>query len=158
MTINEILAEVQELKPSQYDEALMIKWLSRLEAKIIKELVYTHIPDEKIKEKMSTISSNFVKLYSKELPLTEDTEENEPEFEQTEEFSGYGENDYETELLIEEPYAEVYTFYIMSMIDYYNGETARYANSSAMFNNAYMEYAAYYNRTHEPITVPLKVF
>lgn len=167
MTINEVLAEVQELKPSQYDEALMIKWISRIEAKIINDIIKKHVPDEKILEKMKYIDKAFYELYAKE-EETEDTEEETEEDDTlttvdsdddgSEEFTGYDETDYETDLLVDEPYTDVYRFYVMSMIDYYNGETARYANSSTMFNNSYLEYAGYYNSTHEPVYEPLKVF
>ena len=34
MTVNEVLCEVDELKPSKFDDGLMIQWLTRLEKKI----------------------------------------------------------------------------------------------------------------------------
>lgn len=68
------------------------------------------------------------------------------------EFDGYTEDtNLSTSLLVPAPYDEMYLFWLESKIDYLNGETGRYNNSISMFNNAYDEYARYYNRTHMPI-------
>ena len=42
MTINEALALVDEIRPNQYDDNVKIQWLSKLDAKIFKEVVSTH--------------------------------------------------------------------------------------------------------------------
>lgn len=42
MTVNEVLCEVDELKPSKFDDGLMIQWLTRLEKKIYEEIINTH--------------------------------------------------------------------------------------------------------------------
>lgn len=74
-------------------------------------------------------------------------------------FNGYTEDTpLATELLVPAPYDEMYLFWLESKIDYSNGETGRYNNSISMFNNAYAEYANYYNRTHMPIGKKLKYF
>lgn len=41
-TINDILTEIDEVMPHQYDDALMIKWLSNLEYEIINGIIKTH--------------------------------------------------------------------------------------------------------------------
>lgn len=75
------------------------------------------------------------------------------------EFEGYTEDtNMDTELLVKEPYVDVYTNYLLSMIDYSNGEVNRYVNSAAMFNQNFKDFANYWNRTHVPIKRPLKVF
>lgn len=74
------------------------------------------------------------------------------------EFHGYTESDMNAELLVIDPYADLYKYYLFAMIDFNNGETDRYANSMIMFNNAYAEYRAWYNRTHMPLYKPLRVF
>lgn len=63
-------------------------------------------------------------------------------------FKGYTQNDIENELLVPYPYDELYVYYLISQIDYYNAEISRYNNSSMMFNNAYNEFEAAYNRDH----------
>ena len=42
MTINDVLTEVNELKPNTYEDAVMIRWISVLEGKIIEEIIATH--------------------------------------------------------------------------------------------------------------------
>jgi hypothetical protein len=66
-------------------------------------------------------------------------------------FTGYGEDtDQSTELLVAEPYDEMYLRWLEAQIDYANGEYERYNNSVDLFNTAYEEYKKYYNRTHMP--------
>lgn len=45
MTIDEVLTEVDELKPNQYDDAMKVKWLSELDGKVFNELILTHVTD-----------------------------------------------------------------------------------------------------------------
>lgn len=66
-------------------------------------------------------------------------------------FEGY--NDDEAELLVPVPYADdVYGWYLKSRIALENNEVSKYDQYSAMFNQAYEDFTAFYNRTHPPIT------
>lgn len=56
-----------------------------------------------------------------------------------------------TELLIPEPYSDVYVKYLSSQIDFHNAEYARYNNSTTMFNIAYTAFVTQYHRTHLPL-------
>ena len=57
-----------------------------------------------------------------------------------------------TELIVPYPYDEdVYNYYLQSMIDRENGETAKYNQSAALYNSAYTAYLSYYNRTVQPL-------
>ena len=49
-------------------------------------------------------------------------------------------DDMDTELLVKEPFDDVYSFYLESMIDYYNREYANYNNSAMMFEHRFSEY------------------
>lgn len=42
MTINEVLTQVQTLKPHQIPDEIMVRWISVLEGKIIDEIILTH--------------------------------------------------------------------------------------------------------------------
>ena len=62
------------------------------------------------------------------------------------------ETDKEMNLLVGFPYdQDIYNYYLQSMIDRENGEVAKFNQSGALFNNAYMEFTAQYNRTHVPL-------
>ena len=121
MTINDVLAEIDEVKPSQYDASLLIKWISKIEGQIVNEIINTH-------------EGGMM------------------------EFNGYTENDSAETLIVPDAYADLYKYYLYAMIDYANGETDRYANSMIMFNSAYQDFAAYYNRNHMPISRPFKIW
>lgn len=45
-----------------------------------------------------------------------------------------------TELCVPHPYDQLYWLYVMAMMDYVNGDLARYENSAALFNIAYQNY------------------
>ena len=66
--------------------------------------------------------------------------------------------DLDTELLVEEPFDEIYLRWMEAQIDYTNGEYSKYNNSIEMFNTAWQAYANYYNRTHMPKGKQIKFF
>ena len=75
------------------------------------------------------------------------------------EFIGYGEDtDINTVLLVPYPYDDIYIRYLEMQIDYANGETAKYTNSSTLFNEAYVSFIRYYNRTFMPKSSRSKYF
>ena len=54
-----------------------------------------------------------------------------------EDFSGYTYPDDEnTELLAENPYTDIYLFYLTAMIDFFNRDYGEYNNSMLLFNSA----------------------
>ena len=56
------------------------------------------------------------------------------------------------QLLAEPPYDILYPSYLKAMIDELTEETTRYANSAAVYNSQYQDYARWYNRAHMPIS------
>ena len=54
-------------------------------------------------------------------------------------------------LLAEDTYCDMYIYYLMAQMDFFNAEFARYNNSSAAFNQAFMDFARQYHRTHVPL-------
>ena len=68
------------------------------------------------------------------------------------EFEGYTDAaaDGNKELIAPYPYDILYRWYLESQIDLGNMEIAKYNNSKTLFNNAYLTYTDYYNRTHMP--------
>lgn len=78
---------------------------------------------------------------------------------ETVEFTGYDDStDLQTELLIPEPYDEVYLRWLEAQIHYHNGEYDKYNNAIEMFNTAFKGYQNYYNRTHMPKGKKFKYF
>lgn len=65
------------------------------------------------------------------------------------EFDGFdSDND---ELTLKPPHEDVYRFYLESQIDLVNMELAKYNNSKALFNSAWLNASSAYNRTHTPL-------
>ena len=74
-------------------------------------------------------------------------------------FTGYDDTtDIQTELLIPEPFDEVYLRWMEAQIDYANGEYNKYNQSIEMYKAAYDGYAKYYNRNHMPLGSSFKYF
>lgn len=74
-------------------------------------------------------------------------------------FTGYDDStDLQTELLVPEPFDEVYLRWLEAQIDYHNGEYGKYNNAIAMYNTAYEAYRNDYNRTHMPLGKSFKYF
>ena len=69
-----------------------------------------------------------------------------------EDFRGYdGETELQsTELLVPQPYDELYLRYLLMRIDLENGELDRYNNEAAVFNRLWQSCAGRYTRTHRP--------
>ncbi|MGP1544171.1 MAG: hypothetical protein ACTTIO_04350 [Candidatus Fimenecus sp.] len=74
-------------------------------------------------------------------------------------FKGYTENiSTDTELLVPNPYDDIYIKYLEAQIDYYNGEYARYNNAIATYNTIYSMYRNFYNSTHTAYSVKFTYF
>ena len=66
-------------------------------------------------------------------------------------FEGYSPDDLTKQLIVDTHYSIIYPSYLKMKIDEENGETARYNNSSAMFNAYYEDCVKNYNKNHMPL-------
>ena len=138
MKISDILAKVDELKPTTFDDNTKIDWLSELDGRIFNTVIMTHVHD-----------------LIKTIVVDEETgEEREELVEPT--FTAYTSED--QELILDDIYADVYRHYLYAMMEYATGETERYQNSMLMFNSKYQEFCNWYNSTHLPIQKPYKFY
>lgn len=117
MTIDEAIKEIDTLKPNAYPEDIKLRWLSRIDGTIKREVIDTHEGGDA-------------------MPFAAYSEDQ----------LGQG-----VQLLVPEPYSELYVHYLACQIDLSNAETARYNNSSIVFNTAYQTFTDWYNRTHIPL-------
>lgn len=65
-------------------------------------------------------------------------------------FDGYGEGDVEAELLVGEPFAEMYIHWLQAQINYHNREFDSFNASNAMFDSIYTEFKNAYHGSHRP--------
>lgn len=136
MRISDVLARVDELKPSQFDDNTKIDWLSELDGRIFNTVIMTHV-HELIKQTVVDEETGEEKIIEVEPTFKPYSSENE-------------------ELILDDIYADVYRHWLYAMMDYANGETERYQNSMIMFNSKFQEYKDWYNSTHLPIQYPQK--
>lgn len=62
MTINEVITQVQTLKPHDIPDEILVRWLSVLEGKIIDEIILTHELAERIEFNGYTINDMDTEL------------------------------------------------------------------------------------------------
>ena len=56
----------------------------------------------------------------------------------------------DVELLMPAPHDDVYVFYLVAMIDYYNQESTMYVNDMDIYNRAMKDARAWWRRGHRP--------
>ena len=56
----------------------------------------------------------------------------------------------ERELAVPAPFTELYHFFLMSRIDFFNGDSARYNDTMVLLENAWDEFAAWYRENNKP--------
>ena len=56
----------------------------------------------------------------------------------------------DSELAIPDPYTDVYFYYLDQRIAYNNNDSRRYNVATEAFNNAYLAFQQFYNRSHQP--------
>lgn len=126
MKIIEAINEVDNLNPNMYGTQEKIKWLSRLDTRIFQEVLLTHeLRDEEKAQFDTDEEGNLV-------------------------FNGYGEDDANTELLVGEPYDEMYVNWLTAQIDWANMEYDGFNHANAMFTVDFENFCNAFNRTHTP--------
>lgn len=72
-------------------------------------------------------------------------------------FAGYNEHtSMDTDLLVPEPYDEMYEHYLIAQIEYAHQQEDRYNNAIDLFDQVWDEFAKWYIHTHKPIPIKLK--
>ena len=93
----------------------------------------------KVPDKIKWLSDLDGRIYTEILSHYEGAPEWEPYTENT---------NTSIQLLVPEPYADIYEYYLAAMIDRWNGEYNRYNNEIDQFNEAFSMYGNYYGKTH----------
>lgn len=125
MTLRDAINEVDNLKPNMYGMQEKIKWLSRLDTLIFQENLLNH-----------RLSDEEAAPFLQEGKLV---------------FDGYTEDDVEKELLVGEPYDDLYRHWLSAQVDWNNMEYDGFNASNAMFESVYGEFRKAFNRTHRPL-------
>lgn len=168
MKVIEAINAADRLKPNMYTLPDKIKWLSRLERRIFNEVFLTHelsdeemrpfLPEDEGEEGDSRPEDdpNFVPG----LPGPEQSAEHaldlEPGFFRKPRpklvLEPLNDGDGDKDLIVGEPWDEMYVHWLSAQIDWYNMETDGFNNSNAMFESVYQDYKRWFNRNHMPLT------
>lgn len=99
-----------------------------------------------VKDKIKWLSRLDRRIYE-QIILTHEYNEDEEEVT----FTSYTpETDPETELLVGEPYDEVYTRWLEAQIDYHDMEGDAFNNSNSVFESVFSAFRNAYNQSHMP--------
>lgn len=132
MTIGEAIAIVDRLRPNRFTRADKVRWLSELDAQVWHDLISTH--EQPVHECRAECEGWVLEPCDVKKPY--------PEYNESTADSA--------ELLVKFPHDSIYQRWLESQIDLHNMEITKYNNSRSLFNNAYLTYTDWYNRTHMP--------
>ena len=96
-------------------------------------------------DKIKWLSRLDTRIYQ-EIICTHDHNEDE----EAASFSGYGVGDGEKELLVGQPYDEMYIHWLCAQIDYYSMEYESFNNDNSVFESVFSSFRNAYNRSHKP--------
>lgn len=126
MTIQNVLDHVDRYVVNQVDEDTKIHWLSQLDHTVAITILKN--------KKSEGMTPPALRMY-KQVPA---------------EFEEYTGEDKDVELLIHEPFTQIYYYYLEMQIHGLNQEHDRYNVAAAKYNSAMMEYMDFVNRTNMP--------
>lgn len=145
MKAYEAITEANDLSPNQYGNDLKLRWLKDLDGRIWHELMERREAPEKTAPLPSPFDTGEeTGVYEDGLHMSDNATFGSGESAGAEEAFA----DTEIVLLVPEPWArDVYVNYLLSRVAQADAEAERYNLYASLFNSAYGEYAAWYNRT-----------
>jgi hypothetical protein len=142
MTLSELVAKINQLKPSEYDKDDITGWVNAVEFMAVDQVInrseHRLPPPPKDPVVVNPGINNYVPDVAPQLL---------PDLE----FKPYVyAEDAERELLIPDQFKDAYIYFVSAKIDFQNMEIDRYNANSQAFENEFQEYAKWYRRTHKP--------
>ena len=143
MTPEKAIQMADEMKPNMMSQEVKYQFLNEIEGKVFNEIIMTHEHDEDAEcphydppadEEAEEERENESEELTEEETEEEETGEEEP-----------------TEMLAPAPYDMLYVYWLMCQIDHLNQEMDKYNNDRGLFENAWGNFADYWNRTKMPI-------
>mgnify|MGYP006932846422 CR=1 FL=1 len=120
MQIRELFARIDEVMANDWSKELKLAWLNDIERQVIEEVFDTH----EMSTEESLRASDF-KGYTAETPQ-------------------------DTVLLVQDPHSVLYQYYMEAQIARANGDKQQQQDATTLFDNAYLTYRRYVNRTRKP--------
>lgn len=163
MTIQDALTTADTMRPNRIDDEQKIMWLSQLDGQIWNDTIVNHVLPDYIREMLPDPPEDWKThqvapgipashIFWAHTPWDEPAPMPCQRPPKLPDFPGYGnETDRGTQLLIREPYTDVYLFWLLSRIDLINQEMDLYQNDAALFNTALETFNNYWTRTYMPV-------
>ena len=126
MIISDLINYVNGVKPHNFDNNVLIRWINEIEGRIQTEIYLIDVHE--------------ITLYE-----WDDTWTNERKAQEL-----------GKELLVGAPYDNIYTTYLTAEIDNANGEYNRYENTKEQFNRVFGQYSRWVAQTYAPGNRPLR--
>lgn len=154
MTVAEIIDEYNKVRPNQIADDIKIDWLAKLEKQIQSEVIDTHFsgnvperPNTDVPDYLIDDARSRSDWYVIGDTLYIDGEED----------AASSEFGMDTVLHVPDMYSDLYIHYIDQQAALMNNEAQKYNRVTVLFNNAYVTYQQYYNRTHLPKSRPVEI-
>jgi len=141
MTVAGIIEQFNTERPNTVSDDIKVTWLKKVEQMLINEVMVQHDHDLEDEDRISLIVKGST------LQITPAGS-----------FEGHIDSfDMDTELLVEEPYDDLYIYYLDQRLGLMNNDTKRYNVASTQYNNAYFAFQQYFNRTYKTKSQPKKL-
>lgn len=142
MTVAGLIEQYNTERPNNVDDAHKVQWIKKIEQMIINEVILTHEhnPMDEIGLQLQVSGSTLHIERGGTLSQHMDK------------------FDLDTELIVPEPYDDIYMYFIDQRIALNQNDTRRFNSAAAMYNNALLQYQQFYNRTYDSIRASKKPF
>lgn len=134
MKLAELIAKVEQTRPSSYDKNDLTQWVNEIEYQAIEQVF------SRCEQRVLSLPCEFCDK--------KDSCDNKPTLE---EFKGYQYDlDADAELMIPNQFIGTYTSYLYAKIDFNNAELDRYQMDLAMHEAEWQAFASWFRRNHRP--------
>ena len=140
MTVGEAIRQAKALRPSAMNEesGMYYRWLTEVDQEVA-EALNRHVDPELIQAMAEGYVPTVNGIPAGDVDLTDWREE--PE---------YSETDADTDLILPKRWEMIYVYKLMCEIDLTVGETEKYNQDAAMYNQMMAEFKAWLRRTMTP--------
>lgn len=125
MKAQEILDNFNAMRPTDNSDETLLGWIKELDMLVMEEIIKKH-----------------------EIKEGDIAYKEEEDFDINKWFDDWGMN---SDLLIPEPYTDLYIYFLDTKEKYRVNDMNTYNRVVILYNNAYLTFQQYYNRTHMPL-------
>lgn len=138
MTVAGLIEQFDAERPNDLSDDTKKNWLKKCEQMIINEILISHEHDLESEDRISLGVSGSTLIVTSAGSFEEHIDQ----------------FDMDTILLVPEPYDDLYINYLDQRMAWNNNDTKRYNAASVVYNNSYLAYQQYFNRTYKTKKTP----